>query len=117
MYIFSVYGIIIELVIAASCILLITNATLLLKDRRKRQWWVKPWLKRKRSNIDLPQEFIDGGDFKSYQNFLRKLLNKLRSRISKGSIYRECISAREKLIITLRYLATGESYRSLMYSF
>ncbi|KAJ8964066.1 hypothetical protein NQ314_005149 [Rhamnusium bicolor] len=30
---------------------------------------------------------------------------------------RECISAREKLTITLRYLATGESYRSLMYYF
>ncbi|KAG5873935.1 hypothetical protein JTB14_014535 [Gonioctena quinquepunctata] len=30
---------------------------------------------------------------------------------------RESISARDKLTITLRFLATGESYRSLMYTF
>ncbi|KAJ8959581.1 hypothetical protein NQ314_006230 [Rhamnusium bicolor] len=46
-----------------------------------------------------------------------KLLEKIRPRIKKQSIYKECISARDKLIITLRYLATGESYRSLMYNY
>ncbi|KAK4882509.1 hypothetical protein RN001_005828 [Aquatica leii] len=30
---------------------------------------------------------------------------------------RECISARDRLTVTLRFLATGESYKSLMFSF
>lgn len=115
-----------DTIAAASCALLI-GAVLLLKKRRTRKWWIKPWLNRKRGqrgNIELTNEFIEGGDLKSYQNFLRmdegtfnKLLEKIRPSITKHSIYRECISAKDKLIITLRYLATGESYRSLMYSF
>ncbi|KAJ8977070.1 hypothetical protein NQ317_017232 [Molorchus minor] len=40
-----------------------------------------------------------------------------QSRIEKRSLYRECISARDKLIITLRYLATGEHFRILMYCY
>lgn len=30
---------------------------------------------------------------------------------------RECIPAKDKLIITLRYLATGESFTSLQYNY
>nr|CAH7739226.1 unnamed protein product [Callosobruchus chinensis] len=39
-------------------------------------------------------------------------------RISKqGTNYRECIPAEMRLAITLRFLATGDSYSSLMYLF
>ncbi|KAJ8961318.1 hypothetical protein NQ314_005967 [Rhamnusium bicolor] len=50
---------------AASCALLIGAALLLQQNQRDRRWWEKPWLKRKRGNIDLPTEFIKGGDLKS----------------------------------------------------
>lgn len=67
---------------------------------------------------------MDIEDQKSCKNFLRmddqafnKLLKKVENRIRKETFTRECISPREKLIITLRYLATGESFRSLMYNF
>lgn len=91
---------------------------------RERRWWVKPWLNKSRGNRNIINEFIKENDWDSYTNFLRmkedtflKLLNKIKRRISKRSYRRECVSAKDKLIITLRYLATGESYRSLMYSF
>ncbi|KAJ8934827.1 hypothetical protein NQ314_013175 [Rhamnusium bicolor] len=109
--------------VAAACLLIACSA-LLLKKRRERRWWVKLWLSRKRGNINLPGGFKHSSDLKCYQNFLRmdeatfnKLLEKIRPRIMKQSNYWECISARDKLIITLRYLATGESYRSLMYNY
>lgn len=35
----------------------------------------------------------------------------------KVTTFREPISASERLIVTLRYLATGESFRSLQYIF
>ncbi|KAJ8963037.1 hypothetical protein NQ314_005599 [Rhamnusium bicolor] len=50
------------------------------------------------------------------ENIFRKLLRKIEHRITKYSYCRETILATDKLIITLRYLATGESFRSLMYN-
>lgn len=111
--------------LAAVCCLLIASAALLDDNEcKKRKWWVRPWLDRKKGNIPLVNEFVSSDDLKSYKNFLRmdeetfeKLLSKISLRITKRSFRRECISSRDKLIITLRYLATGESFRSLMYSY
>ncbi|KAJ8929034.1 hypothetical protein NQ314_018303 [Rhamnusium bicolor] len=54
---------------AASCALLIGAALLLQQNQRDRRWWVKPWLKLKRGNIDLPNEFINGGDLELSEFF------------------------------------------------
>jgi hypothetical protein len=46
------------------------------------------------------------------------LLNLIAARIAKhDTLKRHAISARDKLIITLSFLTTGEIYRSLMFSF
>ncbi|KAH1016988.1 hypothetical protein HUJ05_007726 [Dendroctonus ponderosae] len=47
----------------------------------------------------------------------KKLLIRNSPHVTKQSITRKCTSALDKLIITLRYLATGESFRNLMYNF
>ncbi|KAK4886225.1 hypothetical protein RN001_002496 [Aquatica leii] len=61
----------------------------------------------------------------AYRNFLRmsisnfeNLLSLVQDEITKqDTVLRECIPARSKLEVTLRYLATGETFRSLMYSY
>ncbi|KAF2886843.1 hypothetical protein ILUMI_19332 [Ignelater luminosus] len=46
------------------------------------------------------------------------LLNRIQERIKKqDTLLRESVSAKDRLIITLRYLATGETMKSLSYSF
>lgn len=113
-------------ILAAVCCAFLASAASLLQvsKRRERRWWVRPWLDQQKGNIPLVNEFIEANDLKTYKNFLRmdeetfnKLLNKIAHKITKQSIYRECIPARIKLLITLRYLATGETFRSLMYSY
>ncbi|XP_072375196.1 uncharacterized protein [Diabrotica undecimpunctata] len=105
-------------IIIAVASLLVTNS-----ERRERRWWIRPWLNKKRGNISLTEEFIQVDDEK-YSNFLRmnegtfnKLLGIIEHVITKKSIFPDTISAKHKLIITLRYLATGESFRSLMYNY
>lgn len=64
------------------------------------------------------------GDPLKFRNFLRMestefdtLLNIISPRISKRNVVREAISPAQRLTVTLRYLATGESFRSLSYLF
>lgn len=112
--------------IAATICIIIAAAALLETEhveRRPRMWWVRPWLTRQRGNIGLPDEFT-AVDTEKYSNYLRMdnetfnlLLNKIKSKIEKNCFTRQTISAKDKLIITLRYLATGESFRSLMYNY
>lgn len=61
----------------------------------------------------------------SFKNFFRMsssdmegLLRKIDPLIRKSDTnYREAISPQERLAVTLRFLATGDSYHSLMYLF
>ncbi|KAK5648168.1 hypothetical protein RI129_003060 [Pyrocoelia pectoralis] len=85
----------------------------------------KPWLDRNVGSLNLANDLSACRDLDFYKNFLRMdettfniLLKKIEHRIQKNHTnMRESIPAIHKLIITLRYLATGESYRSLMYNF
>lgn len=62
---------------------------------------------------------------KLYQNFMRmtsEQFNHLLSLVSpliakKDTVMRKSISPSDRLILTLRYLATGDSFRSLQYLF
>lgn len=97
------------------------------KNKTKRKIWVRKWIQRRPQlgqYAKLMQELRDE-DVKAFRNFLRltpKIFREVLQRIE-GSItkqdnnYREPLSPGLKLAITLRYLATGDSYHSLMYGF
>lgn len=93
------------------------------KKKRKRRW-IKEWLK-KRNNYG--HQFLLNelrNEPNDYQNFLRMdeevfncLLNMVSPYIVKqNTVMRESISPRERLSITLRYLATGTTFEDLKFS-
>ncbi|VDI12296.1 Hypothetical predicted protein [Mytilus galloprovincialis] len=95
--------------------------------KKVRRNWIKPWLTR-RADLGVCQTLLkelSNEDSDSFRNFLRVspqqfayLLDMVKDSITKCSTnMRTCITAEERLSLTLRYLATGESYRSLSYSF
>jgi len=95
--------------------------------RRRQRFWVRPWIARRLLFGQYPQLMAElereaQGDF---TNFIRmepltfnKLVNRLTLRISKAvTNFRRPLEPALKLAITLRFLATGNSYRSLAYTF
>ncbi len=96
------------------------------RERRRRRWWVKPWLLRRQTigHYDrLMQELMNEcqGDFKAFlrmePDMFREILERVTPRISKNTHRRPPLEAGLKLAITLRFLATGETYHSLAFSF
>ena len=94
---------------------------------RRRRMWVRPWLERR---IELGQytrlmEELRVEDVPAFKNFLRmgpdmfqELLQRLVPRLTKIDTFcRKALSPGLKLAFTLRYLASGDNYHSLMYSF
>lgn len=93
------------------------------KTRRRRRWWTRPWILRRNlygASDCLLKELVTE-DPESYRNHLRmnneqfnELLRKVIPYIQKQNTnMREALPARVKLQITLRFLATGDSYASL----
>ena len=94
--------------------------------RRRRTCWVKPWLQRRvlLGQYDtLMHELMreSHGDFKNYMrtdlDMFREMLARVAPRITKSIESRPPIRAGLKLAVTLRFLATGNSYKSLSYDF
>lgn len=96
------------------------------RHRRRRRWWVKPWLQRRallgqydRLMQELMQE--SHGDFKTFlrmePDMFREILHRVAPRIVKRTDCRAPLEPGLKLAITLRFLATGNSYHSLAFSF
>ena len=94
---------------------------------KKRTIWVRKWLTRR---PDLGQyarlmDELKKEDVKGFCNFLRmdyeiyqEILTCIEHRINPNKLmYRKPLTAGIKLAITLRYLASGDSYHSLMYGF
>ncbi|KAK8763791.1 hypothetical protein V5799_033603 [Amblyomma americanum] len=112
---------------AAVAALLLLEATDEPPKKKPRGCWVQPWLlRRKRQGAyeNLMRELaLDDGE--AYRRWIRMdtsafedLLNRIRPRIEKrDTSFREAIQAGERLAITLRYLATGDSEMSLQYAF
>jgi hypothetical protein len=95
--------------------------------RRRKQFWVRPWITRRvqygdYDNLMVELERESQGDF---TNFLRmepamfhELVQRLTPRISKQDTqFRRALEPGLKLAVTLRFLATGNSFHSLSYSF
>ena len=98
--------------------------------RNARRWWTRPWLMpARRENqgtyANLMVELLEH-DPQAYRNFTRvdpalfqELTDRLTPRIEKRSTYwrRKPHPPGLKLAITLRYVASGNDYHSLMYQF
>ncbi|XP_037821853.1 uncharacterized protein LOC119610629, partial [Lucilia sericata] len=97
------------------------------KKEKQERVWVREWVRRRKEEgccAKLLKELrLETPTL--YHNFLRMkakdfdyLLNLVKPLITKQTTrFREPISATERLAVTLRYLATGESFRSLQFVF
>ena len=92
------------------------------KCRKKRKMWAKNLFQKRKTftHANLLKE-LDSNDFR---NFLRmdeecfiNLLDLVKPFIQRrNTVFRESVSAEERLIVTLRYLATGRSYEDMKFS-
>ena len=94
---------------------------------RQRRWWVRRWISLR------PEEGAYGNlmmllrneDVVAFRNFTRlspqmflDLVEKLTPRpLKEDTWYRDTLEIGLKVAITLRHLATGDNYKSLMYPF
>lgn len=123
----------------AAAILFLSSSYLLLttedpddddESSRHRSVWVRKWLKERETEgayAKLLKELRNGdsGEQKLFQDFLRmssaefeELLQLVKPLIEKQETkFRTAISAGERLALTLHYLATGQSFRSLQFVF
>nr|CAH7732955.1 unnamed protein product [Callosobruchus chinensis] len=95
------------------------------EDQKKRRVWSKRWYleRQKYSHVSLLQE-LEIREPTDLHNFLwmdkesfETLLEAVRFKIErKNTQMREAVSARERLIVTLRYLATGRNIADLKFS-
>jgi hypothetical protein len=92
----------------------------------RRRFWVRPWLERRPllGQYDRLLKELHDEDPLSYKNFLRlepdmfqEILLRIGPKIQKDTFFRRALDPGMKLAITLRYLATGDSYKSLVYGF
>ncbi|XP_064469905.1 uncharacterized protein LOC135384640 [Ornithodoros turicata] len=94
---------------------------------RKRRVWVKPWLSRRKAqrcyeNLMRELTLEDAESYRSWipmdTNTFEELLSLVRPHISKQDTnFRQAIRAGERLAVTLRHLATGETHKSLEFQF
>ena len=91
----------------------------------RRKFWVKPYL-RKRLDFGFYEQLVpDLQGSADYFNFLRidkelfeQILARIEHRIVKqDTTFRQSITPATRLALTLRYLATGDSYKSIGYGF
>lgn len=97
------------------------------RKRKKRRFWVREWIQRRNmlgtSNlvsmelkINFPEDFRNLLRMTEFQ--FEYLLLRVTNIISKSDTnMRQAISAKTKLEVTLRYLATGDSFKSLEFLF
>lgn len=124
----------------AAVILLLSSSYLLLTTKddddseyessQHRSVWVRNWLKKRETDGVYAKLLIelrsgDSGEQRLFQEFLRmtatefeELLELVKPLIEKQDTkFRKAIPAGERLAVTLHYLATGQSFRSLQYVF
>lgn len=106
-------------------ILICSGAVLSIKSKRQKRKWVKEWLVERYLHSDLGLvKKLCATEPEDYRHYLRmtedqflyllKLVDPLIRK--KNTLMRPSISSEERLIVTLRYLATGIDYSDLKYS-
>lgn len=116
-------GLIGSLYAASAAILFMEAEKKEVKKKRKPRKWIKEWRTSREHSSSFT--FLMGelrlNDKDAYRRYLRMdeksfliVLGYIRSAIEKkDTVLRNCISPEETLAAVLRFLATGESYRSL----
>ena len=95
------------------------------RNRAKRSIWIKPWLQRRAERgvyNNLFQELIETNSLKGYIRMDRMHFDYLVERLypyllKDDTILRESIKPAEQVCVFLRYVASGETFRSLEYQF
>ena len=120
-----------ELFILGAVAVLILDQDETRRRRRKqpapRRFWMRSWLARRAQYgfYDTLFQELSADDPTGFKNFHRintelfdELLARVGPRIQKEkTFFRDPLDARLKLTITMRYLASGNSYKSLEYAF
>ena len=106
--------------------LLFLRAIKRLWSRRKRRFWVKHWIaKRSLGHYQGLMTDLVITDAFCYRNFIRMSSTQLETLLrlvgpslkKQDTTFRRSIEPEQKLVITLRFLATGASYQDLHYNF
>ena len=97
------------------------------RPRRRHNMWVRPWLlqREERGTYHSIMAELYATDIPGFTNFMRmtpEFFEMIKTRLelrlaSQATNYRSPISVWETLALTIRYLATGESYTSLSCQF
>ncbi|XP_039763708.1 protein ANTAGONIST OF LIKE HETEROCHROMATIN PROTEIN 1-like [Pararge aegeria] len=93
-----------------------------LAKRKKKRWWVREYLLQRESSSLITSLRMRDGSFENFTRMSRTdfeiLLNMVGPAVVKQDTkFRKSIDPHIRLAITLRYLATGDSYGSLSYTF
>ncbi|KAJ8971000.1 hypothetical protein NQ317_012113 [Molorchus minor] len=123
-------------IVSAAFLVILRNERRLRRGRCQHRFWVRPSLRKRKvySGSDLLTD-LNSDDFNplhnelrsdgSFKNFMRMssadfetLIQKIGPSISKmDTNYRDAIPVQERLAVTLRFLASGDSFISLSYLF
>ncbi|CAG5020848.1 unnamed protein product [Parnassius apollo] len=104
---------------------LIAAAYIVLAEKRKKRtrMWIRPYLSRRDTLDSVDKELmLDKCLFKNFTRMSKSdfefLVNRIEPNIQRQDTnMRNAIPVTTRLTITLRYLATGDSFKSLMYLF
>ena len=116
-----------DMILSAIFILLFDDEKKTKKEEKKRSTWIRPWLARREERGFYHQLLreISVEDSAAFHELLRVtktqfhvLVDSLSPRLAKrDTVMRESIKSGEMCALALRFLATGESFRSLHFKF
>ncbi|XP_053982794.1 uncharacterized protein LOC128878533 [Hylaeus volcanicus] len=106
-------------------IICVAAATIVCEESRKhqRRWWMRAIFKERARAPLLDQlQMENGSGFRNFSRMTRSdfefLTNSIGAKIArKDTFFRQSISITDRLLITLRFLATRDSFQSLSYMF